>query len=134
MDMANGTTRWLDDCTPRALERFADELIAMAEQREDEARRRFYEGMAVGAKLIALRWEGKCAYIDDYLLDNVYEALAVFSLEKLEETLALEAEEAHGGGRCSFCLKEKPRLAKGPLAAICDDCLQFGLQVIAKQP
>ncbi|NNU82865.1 hypothetical protein ETC05_03090 [Geobacillus sp. BMUD] len=132
--MANGTTRWLNDCTPRALEHFADELIAMAEQSADEARRRFYEGMAVAAKLIALRWEGKCAYIDDQLLDNVYEALTVFSLEKIEETLSLEAEKAHGGGRCSFCLKEKPRLAQGPLAAICDDCLQFGLQVIAKRP
>ncbi|EPR26655.1 MULTISPECIES: hypothetical protein [Geobacillus] len=130
--MANETKRWLEQCTAAALEQFADDLAASAEQGEGD-RRRFYEGMAVAAKLIALRWEGKCAYIDDHLLDNVYEALAVFSLEKLEETLAMETEEAHGGVRCSFCLKEKPRLAKGPLAAICDDCLQFGLQVITKQ-
>ncbi|AGT31824.1 hypothetical protein M493_07705 [Geobacillus genomosp. 3] len=59
MGRANGTTRWLDDCTPRALEHFADELMAMAEQSADETRCRFYEGMGVAAKLIALRWEGK---------------------------------------------------------------------------
>ncbi|AMX83804.1 hypothetical protein GS3922_09095 [Geobacillus subterraneus] len=131
--MTSGTTRWLDECTAAALERFADEVAAMAEQSGDEARRRFYEGMAVAAKLTALRWEGKCGYIDDHLLNNVYEALAAFPLDKLEEALALEAQEARDG-RCSFCLKEKPRLVNGPLAAICEDCLQFGLQVMAKQP
>ncbi|MBB6284813.1 ClpX C4-type zinc finger protein [Geobacillus subterraneus] len=130
--MTSGTTRWLDECTTAALERFADEVAAMAEQSGDEARRRFYEGMAVAAKLTALRWGGKCGYIDGHLLDNVYEALSVFPLEKLEEALALEAQEARDG-RCSFCLKEKPRLVNGPLAAICEDCLRFGLQVITKQ-
>ncbi|MED4271666.1 hypothetical protein P9199_16375 [Geobacillus stearothermophilus] len=130
--MANETKRWLEQCTAAALEQFADDLAVEAEQSEEEARRRFYEGMAVAAKLVALRWEGKCAYIDDDLVDNVYEAIAVFSLEKLEEELTGETQ-TDSNGRCSFCLKEKPRLAKGPLAAICDDCLQFGLQVITKQ-
>lgn len=131
--MANETKRWLEQCTAAALEQFADDLAVEAEQSEEEARRRFYEGMAVAAKLVALRWEGKCAYIDDDLVDNVYEAIAVFSLEKLEEELTDETQ-TDSNERCSFCLKEKPRLAQGPLAAICDDCLQFGLQVIAKQP
>lgn len=133
MGMTNETKRWLEQCTVAALEQFADDLAAEAEQSEEEARRRFYEGMAVAAKLVALRWEGKCTYIDGDLIDNVYEALVVFSLEKLEEELTLETQ-ADSSSRCSFCLKEKPRLAKGPLAAICDDCLQFGLQAIAKQP
>ncbi|KPD01054.1 hypothetical protein LR69_00835 [Geobacillus sp. BCO2] len=130
--MANETKRWLEQCTAAALEQFADDLAVEAEQSEEEARRRFYEGMAVAAKLVALRWEGKCAYIDDDLVDNVYEAIAVFSLEKLEEEL-MDETQADSSERCSFCLKEKPRLAKGPLAAICDDCLQFGLRVITGQ-
>ncbi|MCG6171674.1 hypothetical protein JEG42_07625, partial [Anoxybacillus sp. LAT_11] len=70
--MTNETKRWLEQCTVASLEQFADDLTVEAEQSEEEARRRFYEGMAVAAKLVALRWEGKCTYIDGGLIDNVY--------------------------------------------------------------
>jgi hypothetical protein len=129
--MNGGQKTWLDSLTVEALERFSEDMIAAVENGEDREKQRFYEGMAVASKLAAMKLKGEFAHIDEEFIHHVYENMKMLNVVKINDTFSADKENAKE--RCSFCLREKERLAKGPFASICEDCLQFGLQVIESQ-
>lgn len=129
--MNDGQKTWLDSLTVEALERFSEDMMAVAENGEEKERQRFYEGMAVASKLAAMKLKGEFEYIDETLIRHMYENMKMLNVAEINDTFATAQENMNE--RCSFCLREKARLARGPFASICEDCLQFGLQVIERQ-
>lgn len=127
--MNDGQKTWLDSPTVEALERFSEGMMAVVENDEDKKRQRFYEGMAVASKLAAMKLKGEFEYIDEELIHHLYESMKRLSVVEINDSVAKENPKE----RCSFCLCEKNRLARGPFASICEDYLQFGLQVIESQ-
>jgi hypothetical protein len=129
--MNDGQKTWLGSLTAEALEQFSEDMMAAAENGEDKERQRFYEGMAVASKLSAMKLKGEFEYIDKTLIHHVYENMKLLSVAERNGMSSTAKENTNE--RCSFCLREKHRLARGPFASICEDCLQFGLQVIESQ-
>jgi hypothetical protein len=125
--MNGGQKTWLDSLTVKALEQFSEDMMAAVKNGEDKERQRFYEGMAVASKLAAMKLKGEFEYIDEEFIHHVYENMKTL----INDTFSASKENTKE--RCSFCLREKNRLARGPYASICEDCLQFGLQVIESQ-
>ncbi|EZP76979.1 hypothetical protein H839_10293 [Parageobacillus genomosp. 1] len=125
--MNGGQKTWLDSLTVKALEQFSEDMMAAVKNGEDKERQRFYEGMAVASKLAAMKLKGEFEYIDEEFIHHVYENMKTL----INDTFSASKENTKE--RCSFCLREKNRLARGPFASICEDCLQFGLQVIESQ-
>ncbi|GCD82318.1 hypothetical protein [Parageobacillus thermoglucosidasius] len=123
--------RWLNSLTAEALEQFSEDMMAAAEHDEDKERQRFYEGMAVASKLAAMKCKGEFASIDEILIHHVYENMKMLNMAERNGMSSTAKESANE--RCSFCFRKKQRLARGPFASICEDCLQFGLQVIESQ-
>lgn len=107
------------------LEEFATEIGNQAGNSKDIENRRFYEGMAVACKLMAMKLKRGFEYIDETFLNCVYENIKALSEEKSQHVFAREIKQ-----RCSFCLQHKEPLVKGPFALICRDCLQFGIKVM----
>jgi hypothetical protein len=129
--MNGGQKTWLDSLTVEALERFSEDMMAAAENGEDKERQRFYEGMAVASKLATMKLKGEFECIDEEFIHHVYESMKMLNAVEINDTLS--AAKKNAKERCSFCLHEKNHLARGPFASICEDCLQFGLQVIESQ-
>jgi hypothetical protein len=127
--MKGSQKTWLDSLTVEALERSSEDMMAAVERDENKERKRFYEGMAVASKLAAMKLKGEFAHIDEEFIHHVYENMKTLNVVEINDTFSA----ANTKERCSFCLQQKARLARGPYASICEDCLQFGLQVIESQ-
>jgi hypothetical protein len=111
------------------LEKFVQEMTKAIGNNEDVERKRFYEGMAVACKLIAMKLKGEFEHIDETLLNQVYENIKILDNEKKHDSkFMIETKE-----RCSFCFQHKEPLVKGPFASICEECLQFGMKVMESQ-
>ncbi|BDG35528.1 hypothetical protein [Saccharococcus caldoxylosilyticus] len=129
--MNGGQKTWLDSLTAEALEQFSEDMMAAVENGEDKEKQRFYEGMAVASKLAAMKLKGEFEYIDEEFIHHVYENMKMLNVAEIDDTFSTAQENTNE--RCSFCLQQKAQLARGPFASICEDCLQFGLQVIESQ-
>jgi hypothetical protein len=121
---------WLNSLTTEAIELFSKALMTEAENAGDKERQRFYEGMAVASKLVAMKMKGEFEHINEAFIHHLYENMKALRIREIDNGFSAGREDRKE--RCSFCLQEKDRLARGPFASICEDCLQFGLEIIVK--
>ena len=110
------------------LSSFCEEKSQICNQLESQ---RFYEGMAIAYKTMAIKLEGDFDYIDPKVIDELYNALEKNSLPNANNHTSYN-KSAHLE-ICSFCRKSKVdvgMLAMGPGVSICSGCLEFGTEVI----
>jgi len=87
----------------------------------DLERQRFYEGMAIAYKTMAVTFKNNFEPLDHHVIDALYDAL--------EKTY----KPNHSNETCSFCLRNKQEVgpfATGSNVSICSECIQFGADVI----
>jgi AAA15 family ATPase/GTPase len=112
------------------LERLEKEFEQTISSTKDIDRKRFYEGMAIAFKIIAMKLKGEFEYLEEEFLEKVYESVKVIDQNKI----AMEnTTNTASKGRCSFCLQKKEPLVLGPLVSICGDCLKFGAEVLSNK-
>lgn len=126
--MNDGQKAWLDSLTVEALERFSEGMMAVAENGEDKERQRFYEGMAVASKLAAMKLKGEFEYIDETLIRHMYENMKMLNVVEINDTFVTAQENMNE--RCSFCLREKARLARGPLPRFVKTVCNLGCRLL----
>lgn len=98
------------------------------------ASKRFYEGMAIAYKTIAIKLKGGSDHIVPKVIDELYNALEKNSLPNDNNNTSYH-NKLHLN-ICSFCNKSKEdvgMLAMGPGVSICGGCLEFGGEVINAQ-
>jgi hypothetical protein len=111
------------------LEEFVKRMMDAIGNNKDVEQNRFYEGMAVACKLIAMKLRGEFEQIDEMFLNQVYENIKILDNEKKQDRVLVTKTKE----RCSFCFQSKEPLVKGPFVSICEECLQFGVKVMESQ-
>jgi hypothetical protein len=110
------------------LSQICEEKVTKSKQLE---RQRFYEGMAIAYTTVALKLKGEFDYIEQEVIDHLYNAV-----EKNETNRANGTTSTNHIEICSFCRRGKDEvgeLAMGPGVSICADCLKFGVEVLKSQ-
>ncbi|KMK77721.1 ClpX C4-type zinc finger protein [Alkalihalobacillus pseudalcaliphilus] len=110
----------------KELENLSTLCEGKSEQSAHIERQRFYEGMAIAYTTIAVKLKGEFDYIEPKVFDELYPAINRTSPPKSE----IENEFL---SNCSFCHRSKEEigdLALGPNVSICQECLEFGSEVI----
>jgi hypothetical protein len=97
---------------------------------EDIDRKRFYEGMAVAFKIVSMKLKGEFEYMEQEVLDRVYESIVKLDNKKSDRP---KRENLSNTKTCSFCGRDQnvvKYLIPGPGVSICENCLEFGRKII----
>ena len=98
------------------VERLEKEFDRTYHSTQETDRKLFYEGMVVAFKIVVMKIKGEFEYHEDTQVNSADDV-------SVNQTVMDQ-------NRCSFCLRNKEVVVRGPSVTICGECLDFGKQLL----